>query len=65
LLGDVRSLVVETRANVLDIKAELARQGQQMQELGQAVLAALQQHPLERRELHAGDSLFLRGDAER
>jgi serine/threonine protein kinase len=65
LLGDVRAVVIETRGDVLDMKAELQRQGQQMQELGKAVLQALQQHQLEKRELHAGDSLSLRGDTER
>jgi serine/threonine protein kinase len=65
LLGDVHSVVVETRADVLDVKAELQRQGRQMQELGQAVLQALQQHQLERRALNPGDSLSVRGDGER
>src|SRR5579859_5261005 len=44
LLADVQAVVVQTRADVLDVKAELERQGQQMQELGDAVLHALQQH---------------------
>jgi serine/threonine protein kinase len=65
LLSDVQAVVVQTHGDVLDIKAELARQGQQMQELGQAVLAALQQHQLERRELHGGDSLSVRDEGER
>lgn len=65
LLDDVRAVVVETREDVLDIKEELQRQGRHMQELGQAVLKALQQHQLERRELHPGDSLSIRGYAER
>src|SRR5205085_3697472 len=41
LLADVQAVVVQTRGDVLDIQTELARQGQQLQELGQAVLAAL------------------------
>jgi serine/threonine protein kinase len=65
LLADVQSVVVQTHTDVLDIKSELARQGQQMQELGRAVLDALGQHQLERRELHGGDSLSVRDEAER
>jgi serine/threonine protein kinase len=65
LLDNVLSVVVETHGDVLDIKSELQRQGRQMQELGKAVLQALQQHQLEKRELHPGDSLSLRGDTER
>ncbi len=65
LLTDVHAAVVQTRADVLDVKAELQRQGQQMQELGDAVLKALHQHQLEKRSLHAGDSLSLRDEDER
>jgi serine/threonine protein kinase len=65
LLADVQAVVVQTRADVLDVKAELQRQGQQMQELGEAVLRALGQHHLEKRALHTGDSLSIRDEAER
>jgi serine/threonine protein kinase len=65
LLADVQEVVVQTRADVLDVKAELQRQGQQVQELGDAVLRALQQHHLEKRSLHTGDSLSIRDEAER
>ncbi|MFO0879210.1 MAG: protein kinase [Gemmataceae bacterium] len=65
LLREMQAVVVETHANVLDIKSELARQGQQMQELGQAVLQALAQHQLERRSLRSGDSLSIRDEQER
>jgi serine/threonine protein kinase len=65
LLADVQSVVVQTRADVLDVKRELQRQGQQMQELGDAVLRALQQHHLEKRTLHTGDSLSIRDEDER
>jgi serine/threonine protein kinase len=65
LLGDVRDVVVETHADVLDIKAEVQRQGRQMQELGQAVLDVLQQRRLDRRALNAGDSLSLSNESER
>jgi hypothetical protein len=45
LLGEVQAVVVQTHADVLDVKAELMRQGQQMQELGRAVLQALEGRP--------------------
>jgi serine/threonine protein kinase len=65
LLGEVRDVVVETHGDVLDIKAEVQRQGRQVQELGQAVLAVLQQRRLDRRALNAGDSLSLSNESER
>jgi serine/threonine protein kinase len=65
LLQDVQTVVVETHAGVLDVKAELERQRRQLQELGQAVLQALAQQNLDRRELRAGDSLSLRTEGER
>jgi tetratricopeptide (TPR) repeat protein len=65
LLADVLSVVTQTRDDVLDVKAELARQGQQMQELGQAVLRALAQRQMESRELHSSDSLSVRDEDER
>ena len=65
LLGEVQQTVAQTHADVLDVKAELARQGRQMAELGQAVLQALARQQLERRELRGGDSLSIRDDGER
>ncbi|MFO0927782.1 MAG: serine/threonine-protein kinase [Gemmataceae bacterium] len=65
LLAEVQAVVVQTHADVLDVKAELARQGQRMQELGDAVLRALEQHQLARREVRAGDSLSIRDEGER
>jgi serine/threonine protein kinase len=65
LLTEVQAVVVATHANVLDMKSELARQGQQIQDLGKAVLDALQQHHLERRELTGSDSLSIRDENER
>jgi serine/threonine protein kinase len=65
LLADVHNVVVETHGDVLDIKAELQRQGQHLQELGQAVLGALARYALERRELSPHDSLSVCGDPER
>ncbi len=65
LLSDVQAVVVQTHGDVLDIKAELARQGKQMSELGQAVLQALSQQQLDKRELHSGDSFSIRNEDER
>src|SRR5262249_35001372 len=65
LLAEVQVVVAQTHANVLDIKSELARQGQQMQEFGNAVLKALSQHQLERRALQSGDSMSIRDEDER
>ena len=61
----VQAVVVQTHGDVLDIKAELARQGKQMSELGQAVLQALAQQQLDKRELHGGDSFSIRNEDER
>jgi tRNA A-37 threonylcarbamoyl transferase component Bud32 len=60
-----QTVLREARGDVLDIKSELERQGQQLQELGQAVLQALEQHRLPRRELRPGDSLSIASDGER
>jgi hypothetical protein len=65
LLDDVRSAVRDVHDDVLDVKAELARQGAQLQELGAAVLAALQQHHLEHRPLRSDDSLSIHDEGER
>jgi serine/threonine protein kinase len=65
MLADIQSVVVKTHGDVLDIKAELARQGRQMQELGRQVLQALEQRQLQARELHGADSLSIRDDDER
>jgi serine/threonine protein kinase len=65
LLEEVQVVVTETHRNALDIKSELRLQDQRLQELGQAVLQALGQRQLERRELHAADSLSVRGEPER
>lgn len=65
LLADVQTAVERTHADVLDVKSELARQGQQMRELGDAVLRALEGHQLARREVLPGDSLSVRDEDER
>jgi serine/threonine protein kinase len=65
LLGDMREVVAETLTGVLDIKSEVQKQGQQLQDLGQAVLKALDQHRLTDRGLRPGDSLSIHNDNER
>lgn len=65
MLAEVQAVVVQTHSKVLDVQAELQRQGKQIQDLGKAVLDALQQHQLERRELQGGDSMSIRDEAER
>jgi tetratricopeptide (TPR) repeat protein len=64
-LDEVLTVAFDIRAGVFDIQAELSRQGQQIQDLGHAVLTALRQHQLERRELRPHDSLSLRSEPER
>jgi tetratricopeptide (TPR) repeat protein len=65
LLRDVRVVVEETHADVLDIKAEVERQGHQLRQFGDAVMQALEQHQLARRPLRPSDSLSIRGESER
>jgi len=65
LLADVHAIVVETHGGVLDIKVEVQRQGQQLQELGNAVLQALANHRIGGRNLHPGDSLSIHNEGER
>jgi serine/threonine protein kinase len=64
-LNGILDGLAELRSDVLDIKAEQQRQGQQLQELHQEVREALARHHLERRELHPRDSLSIHGEAER
>ncbi|MGE3804961.1 MAG: protein kinase [Gemmataceae bacterium] len=65
LFEEVRAAVLETHTDVLDIKAELARQGQDLRSLGQAVLRALEQHRLADRDLRPGDSLSIGSSSDR
>ncbi len=60
----IESLLDDLRTNVLDMRAELARQSQQLQDLGLAILRALQGHQLEGRVLRPSDSLSIHGEAE-
>jgi serine/threonine protein kinase len=65
LLLDVHNLLLDVHDDVLDLKAEVQKQGRQVQDVGRAVLEALEQHRLGRREVRPGDSLSIRGDDER
>ncbi len=65
LLTDVQTVAVETHGNVLDIKEEMERQGQHLQELSEAIYQILQQHQLENREVKPADSFSMRGNVER
>jgi formylglycine-generating enzyme required for sulfatase activity/serine/threonine protein kinase len=48
-----------------ELQVQLEGQGEQVQQLGQAVQKLLEQHQLQHRELRAGDSLSIRNDNER
>ena len=65
LLGDVRTVVVETHSAVLDLQGKIEGQTEQVRQVGQAVQKLLEQHQLQRRELRPGDSLSIRSDTER
>jgi formylglycine-generating enzyme required for sulfatase activity/serine/threonine protein kinase len=65
LLADVRAVVVQTRDAVLDIQGRIAGQGEQIEQIGRAVLRLLHQHRLQQRELRPGDSLSIRSEGER
>ena len=65
LLGDVRVIVEDIRKNVLDIRVELNRQGQQLQELGQAIVQALERHRVSHCEVRPCDSMSIRNEGER
>ncbi len=65
LLDGVQVVVVQTHSAVLDLQAQMQGHGEQLQQIGDAVLKLLEQHQLQRRELRPSDSLSIRGDAER
>jgi serine/threonine protein kinase len=65
LLGDVQTTVNATHAGVLDIRAEMARQGRQLQELSTNVVQTLEAYRLHQREVRPGDSLSIRNEDER
>jgi tRNA A-37 threonylcarbamoyl transferase component Bud32 len=65
LLGQVQLVVVETHGAVLDIQQEQQRQGQQLQEMYQAVLDLKRRHDLQTSEVRPRDSLAIGSDSER
>jgi hypothetical protein len=65
LLADVRAVVVQTHSAVLDLQGQIKGQGEQIGQIGQAVLKLLEQHQLQRREVRPGDSLSIRNEGER
>src|SRR5262249_38914654 len=65
LLGGVQAVVVQTHSAVLDLQGQMKGQGEQIGQIGQAVMRLLEQHQLQRRELRPADSLSIRSDNER
>lgn len=65
LLSNVHAVVVQTHSAVLDLQGQMKGQGDQIQQIGQAVMKLLDQHQLQRRELRPADSLSIRSDNER
>ncbi len=63
-LGRLEDLLGKVGADVLDLKAELQRQGRQQEEFFKSVMQALEQHRLEQRQLtaRAGQSISNEGD---
>jgi serine/threonine protein kinase len=64
MLDSLHAVVVQTHEAVLDVQAELRRQGQQNQELHQMVASLLGRLDLGGRPLRPGDSMSVRNDAE-
>jgi serine/threonine protein kinase len=65
LLIDVKVVVVATHGAVLDIQAQIRGQGQQIEQIGQAILKLLEQRDLQKRELRPADSMSYRNETER
>ncbi len=65
LLEDVRVVVIETHAAVLDVRAEQQRQSEQVRDVYQAVLDLQNKLDQVDREVRPCDSLSIRGDGER
>jgi serine/threonine protein kinase len=61
----VDGAVERVHQDYLDLRAEQQQVGTEMRKLHQDVLAALEQHRMERRDLQPRDSLSFRNDAER
>jgi tetratricopeptide (TPR) repeat protein len=65
MLGSVQEVVVQTHGAVLDVQAEQQRQGQQVQEIYQAVLELKRRYDLQAVEVRPRDSLAIGSEAER
>jgi serine/threonine protein kinase len=64
-LDEVRGVVIQAHAAVLDLQAQVQGQSEEIRQLTQAVGRLLEQHQLQRRELRLSDSLSVRSDGER
>src|SRR5262249_1938509 len=64
MLADLHVMAQGTHAHVLDIHAELGRQGQQLRDVGAAIFQMLQAHHLDRRALRPSDSFAARSESE-
>jgi uncharacterized protein (TIGR03067 family) len=65
LLSGVQAVVVQTHSAVLDLQGQMKGHGEQIEQIGQAVMKLLEQHRLQRREVRPGDSLSIRNEGER
>jgi tRNA A-37 threonylcarbamoyl transferase component Bud32 len=65
MLGGLQEAVAQTHGAVLDVQAEQQRQGQQMQEIYQAVLEMKRRHDLQASEVRPRDSLAIGNESER
>jgi serine/threonine protein kinase len=65
MLSGLHETLTQTHGAVLDIQAEQQRQGQQMQEMYQAVLDMKRRHDLQASELRPRDSLAIGSESER
>jgi serine/threonine protein kinase len=64
-LSGLHEVVTQTHGTVLDIQSEQQRQGQQMQEMYQAVLEMKRRHDLQASEVRPRDSLAIGNESER
>ncbi len=65
LLSGIQAVVVQTHSAVLDLQGQMKGQGEQIEQIGEAVVKLLEQHQLQRREVRPGDSLSIRNEGER
>jgi tRNA A-37 threonylcarbamoyl transferase component Bud32 len=65
LLGGLHETLAQTHGAVLDIQSEQQRQGQQLQEMYQAVLEMKRRHELQASEVRPRDSLAIGSESER